>query len=111
MTLASLYNLPNTPTSRATWSFANADLHTRINQRLKHVANLDLTYRILDPMPEGDAKSWLQLHQQTHIEQNAALGIIGNDLSDVDFKNENQLRAWLWLHFQEMSQAVQKLGI
>jgi hypothetical protein len=39
------------------------------------------------------------------------LGIAGNDLSDVDWSNPDQLESWVWLHAQEHYRAETILGI
>lgn len=102
MGLPSLFNLPMDPVVRSKWSFNNADLHIRTNQRIFNLNGLRLSYYQLDPMPEGKLfDQWLQLHQDIHNQTHSALGTAGNDLTDVDFGNEQQLQAWVWLHQRE----------
>ena len=110
MSLASLYNLSNDPIVMSRWSFNNADGHTRINQRIHDLFNINLTYFVLDPIT-AQRDQFLQSHQQAHNEINAVLGIVGNDLTDVNFDNPSQLRAWIFLHYQEHQQANLKLRI
>lgn len=65
----------------------------------------------LDPIAENDLPGWLQRNSQTHIEMDAALGVQGVDLQDVDLSDENQKQAWFWLHFLEHQSAENTLGI
>ena len=54
---------------------------------------------------------FLEANSQSHIEMNSVLGVQGVDLQDVDPRNENQLIAWINLHFLEHQTAEIKLGI
>src|SRR5262249_14152474 len=107
---AGLWNLPSTEEARLKWSFINADQHLRANQRIQDTLGLRLDYYILDPIPENP-QSWLYRHQQSHNQINSALHVIGNDLTDVDWNNEVQLRAWIELHAFEHLQWSQKLSL
>ncbi|MDE2470256.1 MAG: hypothetical protein KGL35_16280 [Bradyrhizobium sp.] len=105
--IAALFNNITTPEALHQFSFANADLHARMTARL----GLATVY-VLDPIPTGPALTdWLWRHQEAHNLFNAALGIAGNDLTDVDFQKPDQLASWVWLHAQEHYQAANKLGI
>lgn len=60
-----------------------------------------LTSYILDPVNLQDSRQFLQDHQLAHNAINGALGTAGNDLQDVDWNDEEQLRAWLDLNWTE----------
>lgn len=109
--LAQLYNLPTNDRKLAEFSFANSDHHTRIVSGVLKQKGISLPDYVLDPIAMFDVSNFFLRHQDIHNRQNAALGIAGNDLSFVDFKNPNQLQAWIWLHASEHLQAAQILGI
>lgn len=56
---------------------------------------------ILDPIPGYAVKNFLENNQSAHTDMNGALGRPGTDLEDVDFDNESELRAWIYMHWQE----------
>jgi len=108
--LANLFNVPAQATDFLVFSFANQDLHRRVNDKILAVTGIRPPDYILDPINPGDP-SWLYLHQAIHAAQNSVLGIAGNDLSDVDFNNPAQLASWIYLHANEHLQSSQKTGI
>lgn len=108
--LATLLNMPESPEAMNEFSFANADQHALINQRLRALgAQVDDI--ILDPIPIHDVRFWLQSHQQSHNSFTGPLRIAGSDLTAVDFEDVGQMQSWLRLHFDEHRQAAQILGI
>lgn len=111
--LATLYNIFQDKIGLNQFAFANADLHVRQNQAIAVKYGVNLPDYILDPisLENSGSENWLQLHQDIHTRTNSVLGIAGNDLSEVDFKNPDQLAAWIWLHAQEHVQASNKLGL
>ena len=42
---------------------------------------------------------------------NSKLGLSGSDLSEINFKNEDQKKEWLYLNYQEHRNARNNLGI
>ena len=112
MTVANLYNVFTEATGKDQFSFSNASLHALQNQAIFVGTGRELSSYVLDPIPTGEnLVNWLEAHQDIHNQVNAILGIAGNDLTDVDFNNQEQVAAWVWLHAEEHRQAVQKLGI
>ena len=109
--LATLANVPTDDRLMAYFSFANADEHIRINQAILATTGVQLPSYVLDPIPSFDFANWLRRHQDAHNRQNAVLGISGQDLSELDQKNAEQMAAWTQLHFQEHYLASQTLGI
>lgn len=110
MGLAGILNVPETEQDFLTWGFKNAELHLRIETRLQGLG-VSLVPYILDPIPLFDTDGWLARHQQAHDDFNGVLNISGADLSTVDFKNREELEAWILLHEQEHLLANQILGI
>jgi hypothetical protein len=110
--LAALFNIFNTGPTMHVFSFHNADAHFRQNQAVAQQFNVQLPYYTLDPIPSGAGLvNWLQLHQNIHSLTNDVLSVVGNDLSDVDFRDPDQVASWVWLHAQEHRQQMLKLGI
>jgi len=109
--LASLYNVFRDDIGLSQFSFANSDMHVRINQSVLRRYNIQLPVYVLDPISVNEPSTWLYQHQDLHNQMNSVLGIAGNDISDVDFKDAGQLSSWIWLHAQEHYQAAKILGI
>lgn len=65
----------------------------------------------LDPISFDDVTNWLARNQQAHDDFNQALGLNGVDLEGVDFTDQKQLQAWVYLVWQEMQTAQQQLNI
>lgn len=110
MSLASLYNIPRDKIGLDRFSFANQDQHNQIAERLAKFG-VTVPSFLLDPIPLNTALGvWLYNHQAMHNAQNAALNILGNDLTDVDFRRLDQIAAWINIHASEHYQAAQLLG-
>ncbi len=110
--IATLFNIFNDAQGLNQFSFANADEHLRINEAIVARNGPALSYYVLDPIPTGpDAKTWLRTHQDIHNQMNAVLGLAGNDLSEVDFNDPDQVASWIWLHAQEHVAASDKLRL
>lgn len=74
------------------------------------VVPMRMIYRC-DPQKPEQLAVFLEQHQQLHVDMDGALGISGNDLSDVDFQDKKQTDAFFWLQFQEHLAAATNLGI
>jgi len=111
--LATLFNIFQDQVGMSQFAFANADLHDRQNAAILQRYSVSLPAYVLDPisLENTGLENWLQIHQDIHTRTNSILGIAGNDLSDVDFRNPNQVASWIWLHAQEHVQASNKLGL
>lgn len=109
--LADLYNVPGTDEERAQWSFAHMAHHRDINLAIYNLIKVALPEYILDPINLNDTGTWEYQHQLMHDNQNQLLGIQGQDLTDIDWKNQNLLNAWTFLNASEHYQASQILEI
>lgn len=109
--LAALLNVPRSQGDWAVWSFANADVVAQIRAAVLSKKNIALPTYQLDPIPFGDAETWLSNNQQAHNDFTGALGLPGNDLEHVDLRDQNQLQAWIWLNYWDLSQACTALEI
>lgn len=108
MTLAVLLNI--TEHDFTEFSFANADHHNLVSSALK-AKGVTVTRYILDPIPSFDVQNWLRRHQDGHTQVNAALGINGNDLTDVDFSKPDEADSWAQLHYSEHQEWASALGV
>jgi hypothetical protein len=109
--LADLYNVPSTDEERAQWAFAHAAHHRDINARIYLLVKIALPEYILDPIDPNDTGQWEDQHQIMHDAQNQLLGIAGQDLTGVDWKDQRLLAAWIFLNQVEHYQASAILGI
>ena len=112
MTLASLWNVPRSREFFAWFAFSNQAHHAAIADETLRQLTVTLTQFPLDPMPlDLSSGDWLYNHQTMHDQQNAVLGITGNDLTQVNFRDISQLTNWIQLHAEEHRQAATILGI
>ena len=109
--LADLYNVPTTDDERAQWAFAHMAHHRDINEKIYVLIAVALPEYILDPIDPKDTGQWEYLHQIMHDNQNALLGIQGQDLTGVDWKDPTILNGWIWLNSSEHYQASDILEI
>ncbi len=109
--LADLYNVPTTNEERAQWSFAHTTHHRDINRRIYELIKVALPEYILDPVNPENSGEWEYQHQLMHDNQNAILGIQGQDLTGMDWKDQRLLAAWIWLNVNEHVQASNILEI
>jgi hypothetical protein len=109
--LADLANVPTTDEERAQWSFAHMAHHRDINRRIYELVKVALPEYILDPVNPEDSGDWEYQHQLMHDAQNSILGIVGQDLTGIDWKDQRVLTAWIFLDFNEHYQASNILEI
>ncbi len=114
MSLAALYNIPQTPHQLAEWSFVNASAHADIVRLIFQNYGKVIDSYVLDPFDPRDEDSmqvWVYQHYVMHQQMDAILGIAGYDLTDVDFTNQGILAGWIQSHASEHLQAGQILGL
>ena len=109
--LADLANVPSTDEERASWAFAHMAHHRDINRRIYELVKIALPEYILDPINPHDSGEWEYQHQIMHDNFNQLLGIDGQDLTDVDWKDPRILNGWVFLNFSEHYQASNILEI
>src|SRR5262249_41535572 len=96
--IAALYNVPSTIPEFQQWAFVNMAHHRDIARVVFQLTGIELDQFVLDPFNPRDPGVWLYQHQVMHQQQNAVLGIDGYDLLDVDFRDQNELAGWIYLH-------------
>jgi hypothetical protein len=109
--IQSLLNIPKTPQGWSYFSFNNRDSHDQISAAILKKNNILINAYQLEPINPEDIAGWLQRHSQTHNEQNSAMGTQGQDLQDVNLRDEKQLVSWIWNHYLEHQVLHQALGI
>lgn len=109
--LANLFNVPRTEDERAAWSFSHMAHHRDINAAIYRLLAVALPEYILDPIDPNDSGQWEYQHQLMHDNENAILGIQGQDLTGIDWKNPQILEAWVFLNANEHYQAAEILLI
>lgn len=107
---ASLANIPNTPDETGEWAFAHSAHHRDINRLIYQQFKISLPEYILDPMTVDDLGTFGYQHQIMHNNQNSILGIAGQDLTDVNWKDLGERTAWIFLNFNEHFKAANILG-
>lgn len=114
MSLATLLNIPadiHDQEAFDQFSFSNQNSHNKIVAAILAQHDTTLSIYVLDPMPLHDPGVWLQNHQQAHNDFNSITGVPGNDLTSVDWNNEQEKAYWMELHWSEHQQNEQILGI
>jgi hypothetical protein len=111
MALATLYNIPSDDNEMNIFSFTNQDEHNKIAQAIYAKYSISVPFYVIDPMPLHDMGTWLEQHQILHNYMNGVTNGNSNDLTSVDFTDEDQLTEWIWLHAQEHYFAAGVLGI
>ena len=109
--LASLANVPSTDEERSQWAFAHMAHHRDINFKIYNLIKVALPEYSLDPIDPNDTSTWEYQHQLMHDNQNQVLGITGQDLTGIDWKNPQMLEAWVFLNSNEHFQASETLEI
>ena len=109
--LAVLLNIPRTRSDWDLFSFHHRDSHREIREAIQKAGGPNLPDYYLDPINPTRFGDFLENNSQSHIDMNGALQLPSVDLQDVDIRKENQLRAWIWLHYQEHYNAQAKLRI
>ena len=109
--LSALLNVPSSKQDWDIWSYNHRISHDAIRDAIQKQKNVSLIDYQLDPISQDYLQDWLERNQQTHIEMDSAIGAQSSDLTDVDPKQQNQLVAWIWDHYQEHQTAEAALGI
>lgn len=100
MAVADLVTVPSTPEELAQWSFAHMAHHRDVIAYIRRVNKVLLPEYVLDPVDTSPNSAWGDNHQVEHNNNDAILGVDGFDISDVDWKNPDQLASWVWLHYR-----------
>lgn len=114
MPSSSLLNVPGNAEEWKAWSFNHAQQHINIIQAIQQQKGIQLNQYQLDPINfanEETTLTFLEWHQQTHLDMNNALGLQSVDLQDTNLKDQKQLESFIFFNFQEHFDVNQTLGI
>lgn len=111
MGLASIANVPDDQNTTDEWAFSHMAHHRDIIRVLNEKHNIILPEYSLDPIDPNDFGLWGYQHQIMHNQMNAVLGIAGQDLVDVSWKDQEQRSVWIDLNFTEHLKANAILGV
>ena len=106
-----LLNVPTTDNDWMIWGLHHRISHDGIRQAILAQKNIATNAYVLEPIFQVEIKSWLQRNAQAHIEQTQAIGVVGHDITDVDFNDEAAKVSWISVHWQEHQDMEQALGI
>lgn len=96
------------------WAHAHFQQHLAIINAMKEQKDILLPVRQIYPVDFQNPASltvFLQLHSQMHNDFSSILGIQSNDLANVDFNNEDNRKAWFFLHYTSHQSATYALGM
>jgi len=111
MPIANIANIPEDWISLQQWSFAHMAHHADLNSYILRTKGISLPVFPIDPVNPDDLGTFSYQHQVMHNNQNKVLGIAGNDLLDVDWRDRAQLENFIFLNFSEHFQASQITGV
>ena len=109
--LAAILNVPSTKREWDVWSWHHRLSHSALLGAALQQRGAQLTDYVLDPINFDNVSDWLERNQQMHVDLGTLLGDQFDDLTDVDFKNPEQLQAWVYLHWLDHTTFEQRLGI
>ena len=108
--LSVLLEIPRTREQWERWSYHHRTSHEAIIQKLAS-QGVSLTEYIVEPIDWLHPDIFLQNNQQMHLDMTSATGVQSVDLQDVDLRQENQLVAFVWLHYQDHFTVETALGL
>ena len=109
--LAGTLNVPETPEDWSRWSYNNWDCVNQIRAAIQTQFNVTLPDYQIEPIDFDELDTWLSANQQAHIDFTGALGQQSSDLEHTDLRDPNQRQAFIYLNYQELNAACQKLKI
>ena len=111
MALPYIYTKPESDDDWKAWAWNHASNHYDILQAAFVSKGQNLNQYILDPLDKNNLGTWLYQHQDTHNQINKLLGLQGNDLLNLDWRDPDQFSEWLRLNGDEHVRINTALGI
>lgn len=111
MSVANIFNIPQTEEQWAAWSLLHMIWHRSCNVAIFRRFNIILPEFILDPIDPEQPDVFLANHQTMHTNIDLVLGVPSFDLLDVDWSDEAQRLGWFAAHAQLTQQESLELGI
>jgi hypothetical protein len=112
MSLPYIYSRPQSEDDWASWAFNHAVNHYDWIlgvQRTKGITGLQQF--LLSPIDPENMGLWLYNHQIAHDQVNAALGMQGFNLLELDWRDTDQFALWLRLNGDEHQRVSTLLGV
>lgn len=109
--LPAILNVPQSPADWDKWAYHHRLSHDAIRLAIRQKFNIDVVDQQIDPIFQSDLVGWLQRNSQLHGDMTSICKIQGVDLQDADFKQPNQLRSWINLHYEEHYMVETFLGV
>lgn len=113
MSLAQVLLPAPVPTGMEEWAHAHMQHHVAIITAMRQARGFELPLRQIFPVNWDDPVSisiFLREHQQMHNDFGIILGIQGNDLTNVDFQDQDQRESWFFLNLTQHRSAAEALG-
>lgn len=98
MALAVLYEIPRSDEDLKVWGFVNMAHHRDIIRVIYEESGEQQPEYILDPINPLVMETWLYQHQLMHDNMNAALGVAGYNLLELNWDDPAN---WINQHAQE----------
>lgn len=98
MSVANIFNIPNTDAELAIWSRMHMMWHRSMNVRILAVHHIALPEFVLDPVDLSQGSNFPQNHQTMHNNIDAILGVQGQDLLSIEWSDESARIGWFQSH-------------
>jgi hypothetical protein len=107
--LAACLEVPDSENAWQIWAFNSKQQIDSIREAIQSTYGINLTEYVLYPFSPDN--TWLTNNSTAHSDFTSVLGLQGHDLEDLDFKNRDEVAAWVNLAYQELYDASSALGI
>lgn len=111
MGLVNLINAQPGPQGWDFYWFANWVDHQEIQQEIQSQFSINFPIYVIEPWNSAGADNILLQHQLFHNDMNGITGVSGEDLSRLNFKDQQAVKDWIYQHYQEHMQVREVLGI
>lgn len=108
--LPAIRNVPRNEDEWNLWAWDHKASHDRIRQKIQQQLGPNLPDYQIEPISQQGMDVFLDNNAALHSEMNSALGLVSEDLTDVDIGDKNQLEAWVGIHYLEHFNAESKVG-
>ena len=107
MAVANLFSVPRNQREAGMWSFSHMDHHRNMIRVVQAQFGITLPEYAIDPFGNDVA----YVHQQMHNDLDPIIGVSGYDLTEVNWKDQNQRAAWIYLNATLHQQEGAILGV
>lgn len=109
--LANLLAVPVSVQDWVAYSRSHRTSHDLIRAAIQSQFKQNLPEYVLDPIDDKDVVGFLERNQQSHYEAQLAASVYSVNLGSVDFRDPEQLAAWIGLHYKAHESLEDALGI